>query len=93
MPMHRGADRIQRMETRLRYLEERLRALRLSRRVLMDLLALRERERAAQIQGLARENRALRRRNSYYARQLLQRYLDNSQSRQEIGFHPENNSS
>lgn len=65
------AERIRELEARVRFLEQKVRSLRASRRVLMDLLAVRERDRRARLDGLERENRRLRQKNGRYARSLL----------------------
>lgn len=70
----------QHLEARVRQLEDRVRALRASRRVLMDLLVVREEERKAQFARLEQENRRLRRRNSRYARTLLAEFIRSSRA-------------
>lgn len=66
------------LESRVRHLEDRVRALRASRRVLMDLLVMREEERKAQLARLEDENRRLRRRNGHYARRLMDEIIRSS---------------
>lgn len=59
------------LTVRVRELEGRIESLRLSRRVLINLLSVIERERREQISRLQAETRDLRRRNGLYARALL----------------------
>lgn len=59
------------LEVRVRHLEDRLRALRAGRRVLMDLLLIREEDRKMQLARLEAENRRLRERNRRYAHFLM----------------------
>lgn len=68
-------ERLQYLEARVRFLEERLRALRASRRVLMNLLALREQDRRLALDDLSRQNDRLRARNRRYAQALLERHI------------------
>lgn len=70
-----GKDRLRYLETRVRFLEERLRSLRASRRILMNLLALQERERRVAEQDLSRQNTRLRARNRRYAHALMERHI------------------
>lgn len=76
-------DRTRQLEARVRVLEERLQMLRLSRRVLMNLLALRERERGIEVKDLVRQNRRLQSKNSRYARALMSSYLLQNDARAE----------
>lgn len=76
--MSRERDRVQELEMRIKFLEERIRALRFSRRVLMDLLAIKERQRAAEQNLLAEQNRRLQKKNARYAHQILQIYRQKS---------------
>ncbi len=61
------------LTARIYSLEEKMLGLRLSRRLLLDLLASREAEKREQLVGLERENRRLHRENAVYARTLLER--------------------
>lgn len=70
-----GKERLRYLEMRVRFLEERLRALRTSRRILMNLLAIQERERRAREEDLFRQNNRLRARNRRYARALMERHI------------------
>ncbi len=74
------ADRLQYLEVRVRFLEERVRNLRTSRRVLMNLLALREHDRRLLVDDLSRQNDRLNRR---YARALFERQIALERQRRE----------
>lgn len=70
-----GKERLRYLETRVRFLEERLSSLRTSRRILMNLLALQERERRVAEEDLFRQNNRLRARNRQYAHALMERHI------------------
>lgn len=59
------------LQARVRELEDKVEALRLSRRVLMNLLDLLEREKTEELSKLALQNEKLLRNNSRYARKLI----------------------
>lgn len=63
------------LKLRVRELEEKVDQLRLSRRVLMCLLERMEKERAAHLVRLERENRKLHRANYRYARSLWRKNM------------------
>ncbi|MCL2337230.1 MAG: translation initiation factor 2 [Firmicutes bacterium] len=58
---------------RVRELEEKVEQLRLSRRVLMNLVEKLEKEKTGVLARLERENRRLHRDNNKYARRLLKK--------------------
>ncbi|MEW6243381.1 MAG: translation initiation factor 2 [Bacillota bacterium] len=60
------------LEKKIKSLEDTVRCLRLSRRVLLNLLAARERERAALIAELQRRNLELKKENLRYARRMVE---------------------
>lgn len=66
---------LQELRSRVRLLEERLRGLRTSRRILMNLIAAQEREKRAQIQRLEAENGRLQKQSARYAKALLDRNI------------------
>lgn len=70
-----GQERLRYLETRVRFLEERIRSLRTSRRILMNLLALQERERRVAEDDLSRRNSRLQARNRRYAQALMERHI------------------
>lgn len=63
------------LRARVRVLEERIKGLRASRRILMNLLAAQEREKRARIHRLESENQRLQQRTSRYAREVLERNI------------------
>nr|WP_152947314.1 translation initiation factor 2 [Desulfofundulus thermobenzoicus] len=63
------------MQRRVRELEEKVEQLRLSRRVLMNLIERMEKEKTTFLAQLERENKRLHRANSRYARSLLRKNL------------------
>lgn len=70
-----GYDELQALRERVRILEERVRGLRTSRRILMNLLAAQERERRALIARLEAENGRLQRKSARFARAVLERNI------------------
>ncbi len=70
-----GYDELQALRDRVRVLEERVRGLRTSRRILMNLLAAQERERRALIARLEAENGRLQREKARFARAVLERNI------------------
>lgn len=68
-------DEIEALRNRVKLLEERVRGLRTSRRILMNLLAAQEREKRAAIRQLELENRRLQRRAARLAQALLERNM------------------
>lgn len=74
-----------RLQNRIRCLEEHVEGLRLSRRVLMNLLVVQERERAARIKELEEENRRLHRLNRRFARAVLEKNIQISLLQKEVG--------
>lgn len=70
-----GYDEVQALRERIRVLEERVRGLRTSRRILMNLLAAQERERRALIARLEAENSRLQRKSARFARAVLERNI------------------
>jgi len=70
-----GYDEVQALRERIRVLEERVRGLRTSRRILMNLLAAQERERRALIARLEAENGRLQRKSARFARAVLERNI------------------
>ncbi|MGB9804192.1 MAG: translation initiation factor 2 [Desulfofundulus sp.] len=63
------------MQRRIQELEEKVEQLRLSRRVLMNLIERMEKERSSFLARLEQENRRLHRANYRYARSLLRKNL------------------
>lgn len=59
--------------TRIRELEDKVEALRISRRVLMNLIDALEKERKEQLASLRRQNERLQRSNSRYAQTIMNR--------------------
>lgn len=59
------------LQARVRELEDKVEALRLSRRVLMNLLDLLEREKIEQLSKLALQNEKLLRNNTRYVRKIM----------------------
>ncbi len=57
--------------TRLKELEQKVEALRVSRRVLMNLIEILEKEKGEQIVRLEHQNKRLQKNNSRYARTLI----------------------
>lgn len=66
-------DNPQYLARRVRELEEKVEQLRLSRRVLMNLIERLERDRAFFLARLEKENKRLHRNNHRYAQHLLQK--------------------
>lgn len=63
------------LQRRIQELEEKIEQLRLSRRVLMNLIERMEKEKATFLSRLEKENKKLHRANCRYARSLLQKNL------------------
>ncbi|MBE3587149.1 MAG: translation initiation factor 2 [Thermoanaerobacteraceae bacterium] len=63
------------LQRRVRELEEKVEQLRLSRRVLMNLIERMEKEKTTFLAQLERENKRLHRANCRYARSLLRKNL------------------
>lgn len=63
------------LRSRVRMLEERIRGLRASRRILMNLVAAQEREKRSRIHRLEQENCRLQRQSSRYAKAVLERNI------------------
>jgi len=63
------------LEKKIKSLEDTVKCLRLSRRVLLNLLAARERERAALIAELQRRNLELKKENVRYARRMVEQNM------------------
>lgn len=63
------------LEAQVKFLEERIRDLRLGRRVLMNLLETQEREKRQSLQRLTGEKKKLLRQTRQYAREVLARNL------------------
>jgi len=70
-----GYDETQALRDRVRLLEERLRGLRSSRRILMNLIAAQEREKRALIQQLEAENGRLQKQSARYAQAVVERNI------------------
>lgn len=68
-------DETQALRDRIRLLEERVRGLRTSRRILMNLLAAQERERRTLIAQLEAENGRLQRQSRRFARAVFERNI------------------
>jgi chromosome segregation ATPase len=68
-------DELNELRARIRVLEERIKGLRASRRILMNLLAAQERDKRSRINRLETENQRLQRRSSRYAREVLERNI------------------
>jgi TolA-binding protein len=68
-------DEVTQLRHRIRLLEERIRGLRASRRILMNLIAAQEREKRARIERLEQENNRLQQQTSRYARAVLDRNI------------------
>jgi hypothetical protein len=60
---------------RVKTLEDTVRSLRVSRRVLMNLMAERERSHEGRIRDLERKNKRLRRDNRRYAQRMLEQNI------------------
>lgn len=69
--MSKENEKIEDLQNRIKFLEQRVRALRFSRRVLMDLLAIKEQQRKVEHGSLSRQNKRLRQRNTRYAKTIL----------------------
>lgn len=63
------------MQRRIQELEEKVEQLRLSRRVLMNLIERMDKEKSAFLAQLEKENKRLHRANYRYARSLLRKNL------------------
>lgn len=70
-----GYDETQELRDRVRLLEERLRGLRSSRRILMNLIASQEREKRALIHQLEAENGRLQKQSARYAQAVVERNI------------------
>lgn len=73
--VQRPMDELGELRAQVRLLEERVRSLRSSRRVLMNLLAAQEREKRARITRLETENTKLQRQSARWATALLDRNI------------------
>lgn len=62
-----------RLKARVKGLEEKVKSLRTSRQVLMNLLSIIEKDRRAKINRLERENHRLRNSSTKFARAVLER--------------------
>lgn len=67
-------DEVEALRARVRELERRVRVLRTSRRVLMTLVSRLEQERRDEVARFERERGRLQRRNSRFARMILERH-------------------
>lgn len=63
------------LQLRVMELEEKVEQLRLSRRILMNLIERAEREKSASLDKLIKENQKLQQDNQRYARRLLDKNL------------------
>jgi len=61
------------LRARIKLLEDKVRGLRLSRLVLMNLLTAQEKKRRLQVRSLEQEKKRLERSNRRYARTILER--------------------
>ncbi len=66
-------DELTRLKTKMKGMEEKIRSLRTSRQVLMNLLSIIEKDRRAKINRLERENQKLKRSSSRFAKAVLER--------------------
>lgn len=66
---------IEDLQKRIRELEDKVEALRISRRVLMNLIESIETERREQLSNLENRNEKLQKNNCRYARQIMYRNL------------------
>ncbi|MGE5674757.1 MAG: hypothetical protein ACM3XM_12950 [Mycobacterium leprae] len=69
------SDEVAQLRARIRMLEERIKGLRASRRILMNLVAAQEREKRARIQRLEQENDRLQKQSTRYAKAVLERNI------------------
>lgn len=67
------ASEVSALRERVRLLEDRVQALRASRRVLMSLISVQERAARAKISQLEQENRRLQQRNYRFAQAMLEK--------------------
>lgn len=70
---HHRYSEIEDLHRRVRELEEKVQHLRLSRRILMNILETLEREKKRQAETLGRINQRLRKGNHSYARKLMEK--------------------
>ncbi len=73
--MDQEPNEMKELRDRVRQLEERVQGLRVSRRILMNLINAQERERRARIHHLEQENERLQQRTTRYARAVLERNI------------------
>jgi len=71
MIMSLDASQIHEFQARIRELEDKIEALRISRRVLMNLLDTLEREKTEQVSKLESQNEKLQKNNYRYARAIM----------------------
>lgn len=73
--MSMGEDRglLEELRTRIQELENKVEALRISRRVLMNLIDTLEKEKREQVQRLENQNERLQKNNSRYAQIIMHR--------------------
>lgn len=79
--------------SRIRELEDKVEALRISRRVLMNLIDALEREKKEQFACLRRQNERLQRNNSRYARVIMNRNIRITQLEEQVRLMLKNNNS
>jgi outer membrane murein-binding lipoprotein Lpp len=79
---------VQELRARIRALEERIRGLRASRRILMNLLASQDREKRARIKQLEVEVQSLRHRSLRYARAVMESQIRYVRLEQRQGQQP-----
>lgn len=66
---------IEELRLRVRELEDKVEALRISRRVLMNLIDILEKEKQAELVRLSAQNERLQRNNCRYARAIMHRNI------------------
>lgn len=76
-------DELTRLTNKIKGLEEKIRSLRTSRQVLMNLLSVVEKDRRAKINRLEHQNQKLKRSSTRFARAVFERnskicYLENA---------------
>jgi len=71
--MNENTGLVDELRTRVRELEGKLEALRISRRVLMSLIDALEKEKSEQLAKLTSQNQRLQKNNCRYARTLMHR--------------------
>lgn len=74
-----NADLVEELRDRIRQLEDKLEALRISRRVLMNLIEDREKEKCEQLAAMSSQIEHLQRSNCRYARAIMLRDIRISQ--------------